>query len=91
MGLPGAIFLVGLALLFASGWWWPGILVLIGFVTLFSGIANGQFDSALQGAIWMFGLALLAVTSWWWPGILVLIGVSALVGQFIRPHRRRWR
>ncbi len=33
-GLTGAIFMIGLALLFATDWIWPGILVLVGITSL---------------------------------------------------------
>lgn len=32
--LSGAIFLIGLAILFTFGWFWPGILVLLGITAL---------------------------------------------------------
>ncbi len=35
-GITGAVFMIGLAILFATDWFWPGILVLIG-VTSFLG------------------------------------------------------
>ena len=33
-GLTGAIFMIGLAVLFATDWIWPGILVLVGVTSL---------------------------------------------------------
>ena len=33
-GLTGAIFMIGLAILFATDWIWPGILVLVGVTSL---------------------------------------------------------
>ena len=33
-GLTGAIFMIGLAVLFATDWIWPGILVLVGITSL---------------------------------------------------------
>jgi hypothetical protein len=33
-GLTGAVFMIGLAILFATDWIWPGILVLIGITSL---------------------------------------------------------
>jgi len=32
--IHGAIWLIGLAILFWTGWWWPGILVLIAISSL---------------------------------------------------------
>ncbi len=33
-GLTGGVFMIGLAILFATDWIWPGILVLIGVTSL---------------------------------------------------------
>jgi Double zinc ribbon len=86
-GVSGGVFLIGLALLFAFNWWWPGILVLLGLTSLIGGMAAGKsFWAGLQGALWLLGIAVLAAFNWWWPGILVLIGISAILGGVLRPH-----
>ena len=85
-GVGGGLFLIGLAVLFFTGWWWPGILVLIGISSLVGSLAAGQpLWVGLQGSLWMFGIAALAATGWWWPGILVLVGLSAILGSIARP------
>jgi hypothetical protein len=85
-GMSGGLFLIGLAVLAVTGWWWPGILVLIGFASLIGSLAAGKsFWAGIQGSLWMFGIAVLAVTGWWWPGILVLVGLSAILGSIVRP------
>ena len=33
-GVTGAVFMIGLAILFATDWFWPGILVLVGLTSL---------------------------------------------------------
>lgn len=33
-GVTGAVFMIGLAILFATDWIWPGILVLVGITSL---------------------------------------------------------
>jgi hypothetical protein len=85
-GMSGGLFLIGLAVLALTGWWWPGILVLIGITSLIGSLAAGKmFWAAFQGSFWMFGIAALAATGWWWPGILILIGLSAILGSVVRP------
>ena len=32
--IHGAVWLIGLAILFWKGWWWPGILILVGISAL---------------------------------------------------------
>ena len=38
--IQGAIWLVGLAILFWKGWWWPGILILAAISGLFQGLVQ---------------------------------------------------
>lgn len=45
--IHGAIWLIGLAILFWKGWWWPGILVLIAF----SGIAESLIRQYIPDAV----------------------------------------
>ncbi len=91
-GIMGGIWLIGIAVLAVTGWWWPGIMVLIGISALVGGLQSGgsweQRWGGLQGAIWTFGIAVLAVTGWWWPGIMVLVGLSAILGAITRNERR---
>jgi hypothetical protein len=86
-GITGGLFLLGIAVLAMTGWWWPGILVVIGCTSLISGLASGgrgQRWGGIQGAIFMFGLAIIAQFGWWWPGILVLVALSAILGAITR-------
>jgi hypothetical protein len=88
-GVSGGLFLIGIAVLAVTRWWWPGILVLIGLTSLVTGLAGGRSSgrswAGIQGALWLFGLALIAQLNWWWPGILVLVGLGAIVGAVLRP------
>jgi hypothetical protein len=45
--IHGAVWLIGLAILFWKGWWWPGILVLIAI----SGVVEAVFRSTIPGAV----------------------------------------
>jgi len=87
-GLMGGLWLIGIAVLAVTGWWWPGIMVLVGISALAGGVQSGgsweQRWGGIQGAIWTFGIAVLAVTGWWWPGIMVLVGLSAILGAITR-------
>jgi hypothetical protein len=90
-GIMGGIWLIGIAVLAVTGWWWPGIMVLVGISALVGGLQSGgsweQRLGGIQGAIWTFGIAVLAVTGWWWPGIMVLVGLSAIFGAISRNER----
>ncbi|MFN8477231.1 MAG: hypothetical protein U0074_05290 [Kouleothrix sp.] len=85
-GLTGGVWLIGLGIIALNGWWWPGILVLIGLSSLLSGLAHANSPAARLGAIrvWrMIGITVLAATGWWWPGILILVGLSAVFGSVV--------
>lgn len=45
--IHGAIWMIGLAILFWKGWWWPGILVLVAV----SGIAEALIRQYAPGAV----------------------------------------
>jgi hypothetical protein len=85
----GVFFLIGIGVLALTGWWWPGIMVLLGMVALVAAGAEGHLAEGAIGAVWLFGIAVLAVTGWWWPGILILAILTALIGAGVR-SKRRW-
>ena len=86
------VFLIGLGLLMLTHWWWPGLLVLAGAVSVAAAMVRGRARDARQLALWLFGLAALDQFGWWWPGLLLLAGLSALLaGSRLgmgRPARR---
>jgi|GEM_PF-2428489 len=86
-GISGGVFLIGIAMLALTGWWWPGILVVIGIAALVSSVVGGRAWAGLQGALWLFGIAFIAQFNLWWPGLLILVGLSAIMGAIWRPHR----
>ncbi|HEX6287983.1 MAG TPA: zinc ribbon domain-containing protein [Herpetosiphonaceae bacterium] len=76
--IGGAVFLIGLGILFLTGRFWPGILVLIGLTAFINEGMRGHSRNALQGLVFFLGLAVLFSTGWFWPGILILLGLMAL-------------
>jgi hypothetical protein len=83
--VAGFLFLVGLALLFFSRSFWPGILVLVGVTSFISALARGRLQDGIGGLIWMLGLAFLfAVPKLFFPGILVLIALSMVLHKIFR-------
>jgi hypothetical protein len=38
--VSGAIWMIGLGVLFLTGWWWPGIMILIGVTSVVSALAG---------------------------------------------------
>lgn len=77
----GAIWLIGLGILFLTELFWPGILVLIGVSSFVDKEAKGKRDEGLATLVFFSGLALLFLTELFWPGILVLAGVMWLLSR----------
>src|SRR3954469_11038174 len=59
-GIIGGIWLIGIAVLAVTGWWWPGIMVLVGLSALLGGLQSGgswgQRSGGSPGASGVCGL-----------------------------------
>ena len=75
------VFLIGLAVLFMTGFWWPGILFVIGFSSMARGVAEGRDWYSVPGGLWMIGLGLMFWFGFSWPLLLIFVGVSMLLGK----------
>lgn len=73
------LWLIGLGVLFLTGSFWPGILVLVGLSSYVHSIAHGHQQKALRDCIFFTGLAVLFWVNLFWPGILILIGITTLL------------
>lgn len=79
--MSGAIFLIGLGLLLITGWWFPGILFVIGASSMATALAKNHPWTSATGALWMFGLGLIFWLNLPWGFIFILIGISILSGS----------
>ncbi|MFC1997670.1 hypothetical protein ACFLXI_08725 [Chloroflexota bacterium] len=89
-GISGGIFLIGLGVLLFTGWWWPGIMLVIGLSAGAEQIFRGKIASGI-GTIAFFSAfpiiwAIVQSTDISWaiigPFILIAIGVIILVKAF---------
>jgi hypothetical protein len=89
-GISGGIFLIGLGVLLITGWWWPGILLVIGLSGGAEQIFRGQIARGI-GTIAFFSaipivIAIVQSTDISWmvvgPFILIALGVITLVKVF---------
>ncbi|PDV97202.1 zinc ribbon domain-containing protein [Candidatus Chloroploca asiatica] len=88
--IAAVIFLVGLALLFFTRQFWPGILVVVGLTSFVSEALRGRYFNGLNSIIWLFGLALLfTIPRIFLPGILVLIALTVAVDWLRRRFETR--
>lgn len=85
------VFLIGLAVLFLTGYWWPGILFVIGIAMIVRTIREGgtwQDDRSALGLLVIGGIfaALdlfgdLNLSGAFWPIILIALGVYLLFAK----------
>jgi hypothetical protein len=83
--ISGAALLFGLAFLFYTGRFWPGILFVIGVLAIIQGLVRGQGWYALQGGAWLIGIGVWAALNFEVWFLFVVLGVSVLVGAFVPP------
>ena len=93
--IGNGIFFVGLGLLFLTGWWWPGIMLVFAASALGRALAAGKSWQEARGALLLAGVALLfslpglmgslSSAFWrWLPLIFVGIGLYMLFGGHCR-------
>ena len=57
--LSGGIFLIGLGVLMATGWWWPGIMVVIGLSSGAALIFRGKTWQGIGTLAFFCGIAIV--------------------------------
>jgi hypothetical protein len=89
--LSGAVFLIGLAVLFYLDLFWPGILPLIWLTAAPAILAEEGWWKGLwilaQMGLYLLGLPWLIAADLIWPGIFILFGLSALLAALLPPDR----
>jgi hypothetical protein len=80
----GAVWLIGLGILFLTGEFFPGILVLIGITSYLNANAHGRSPAALQPLLFFLGLAVIFWVGFSVPLMLLFLGLMALFKQHFR-------
>ena len=94
--VSGGVFLVGIGMLFLTGWWWPGVLFVGAATMIARTLAEGRPLRHAKGAFWMIGFGILfsapeligtVASSFWqfFPLILIVIGLFMVFGGRYRP------
>ena len=80
-GITGSLLLVGIGVLLLTGWWWPGIMVVLGIAIGAGLVFRGRYLAGLVMAAIFFAIPLLTQTDILWNVFapMVLIGVGAVV------------
>lgn len=80
--ISGGVFLIGLGMLLLTGWWWPGIMLVIGAASASELFLRGKVLSAMgtfalfAGIPLMIDLVNAVDLPWGWLGAFVLIGLG---------------
>jgi hypothetical protein len=86
-GIGGGIILLGLGLLIITGWWWPGIMLVLGVAFAVERLLQGRNRDAVVVAVIFIGIPLLISTTqhinipstWVFGFIVAALGVGVLV------------
>ena len=86
-GITGGLLLVGIGVLLLTGWWWPGIMVVLGIAIGAGLIFRGRYLAGLVIAAIFFSIPLLTKTDIPWnifgPMILIGLGMVVLLKAFV--------
>jgi hypothetical protein len=84
--VTGGVWLIGLGILFATHFWWPGILFLIGITAIVEGSARGGGWQAIHGGLWMIVFACWALLGFSVTALFVGLGAYAIISALIAPN-----
>ncbi len=62
ISISGGVFLIGLGMLVLTGWWWPGILLVIGLASASELARRGQLWAALTTFATFAAIPLIVAT-----------------------------
>ena len=90
-GVTGGLLLMGIGVLLLTGWWWPGIMVVLGIAIGAGLVFRGRYLAGLVMAAIFFAIPLLTQimtqTEIPWnifgPTILIGLGAVALAKAFV--------
>jgi hypothetical protein len=83
--ITSALWLVGIGVLIVTGWWWPGIMFVVGVTSIAQGLVAGRGWYALQAGLWTIGIGVWALASFNMLVFFCLVALSVLAGAFLRP------
>jgi len=99
--IGGGVFLVGLGMLFLTGWWWPGIMFVMAASILARTMAEGKPMMSASGALWLIGIGIVfglpglvgGIAGSLWqllPVILIGMGLFMFFGGRYRPKMDKY-
>jgi hypothetical protein len=83
--LIGGIWLIGIGVLFATRFWWPGIMFLIAITAFIEGWLNDQPWYGIQSGFWSAFIGVWALARYSLAFLLIGLGVSTIIGALVKP------
>jgi hypothetical protein len=88
----GGIMLIGIAVLFLTNWFWPGILFVLGGALIAKSVTEGKPWTENKGALaiiavglfFTLGSILNIFSANWFPLLLIALGLYLLFGNNLR-------
>jgi hypothetical protein len=85
----GGVFLIGLAILFITNWWWPGIMYVSGIAMIARSVTQGKAWTEERAGLIVLAVGVvftltdvLRIFSFnWWPLLLIGVGLYLLFGN----------
>jgi hypothetical protein len=87
--ITAGIWLIGLGVLFATRFWWPGILILIAVTMIIQGWSFGRKWDAMHGAFWMILIAVWGMFRFSMAFFFVALGIYVIFAALIKPDVMR--
>jgi hypothetical protein len=81
----GGIWLIGLGLLFATRFWWPGIMFLIAATAIYEGWVKDGVWYGIQAGYWCAFIGIWALTRFSLAFLFVGLGISMILGALVTP------
>jgi hypothetical protein len=85
--ISSAVWLVGIGVLIVTGWWWPGIMFLIGISAIVQGFVVGPGWFEFQWGLWALGTGVWALLGYNILVLFCLIALSGLLAAFAKPPK----
>lgn len=84
--VTAGIWLIGLGVLFATRFWWPGILFLIGITAIVRGSVGHHGLAPIHGGIWLLLIGCWALMRFNLTMFFVVLGVYVIIVGLTRPN-----
>ena len=83
--VTGGIWLIGLGVLIATRFWFPGILFLAGITAVIQGSARGGGWQPIHGGLWLLLIGAWAMMRFNLVVLFVSLGVYVIIAALMKP------